>query len=291
MTTAVLRRRGVRALLAFAVAAAVAVPGLGAASPARADTPDGTTKVVEVKLDYNYTGGNVAGYHTALIRLRQAAGRQFRDDDVYITQATPPGLIALRLQDRDGNELSSLYFNPANLYVGGFRTRSGKLYAFNDASENVRTEMGRGGQVNTLGFGGSYGSLISTAGDEPTVEWLNGFIGSAETVGRADQSMGDAAGRASVARSLLKLIGAFSEAARFTDFRDTWDPVVAGRNGGAFFEISNTRLRALRGAWGAISQFAIDLTTVPSTPPLTVNGVGTFATWQDVRDHLRVIRR
>ncbi|WP_353612722.1 hypothetical protein [Streptomyces sp. NRRL S-495] len=86
-------------------------------------------------------------------------------------------------------------------------------------------------------------------------------------------------------------MGAFSEAARFTDFRDTWDPVVAGRNGGAFFEISTPRLRALRGAWGSISRFAIDITTVPSTPPLTVNGVGTFASWQDVRDHLRVIRR
>ncbi|KJY30572.1 hypothetical protein VR45_27325 [Streptomyces sp. NRRL S-495] len=197
MTTTVLKRRGVRALLAFAVAAAVAVPGLGAASPARADTPDGTTKVVEVKLDHNYTGGNVAGYHTALIRLRQAAGRQFRDDDVYLTQATPPGLIALRIQDKDGNELSSLYFNPASLYVGGFRTRSGKLYAFNDASENVRTEMGRGGQVNTLAFGGSYGSLVATAGDEPSIEWLNGFIGSAEIhrLGRDRRQGRPAAGR------------------------------------------------------------------------------------------------
>ncbi|OKK05042.1 ribosome-inactivating family protein [Streptomyces sp. CB02400] len=85
-------------------------------------------------------------YHSAVVQLRQAAGRIFRDD-VYLTQAAPPGLIALRLGDGGGSELVSLYFNPANLYIGGFRPSNGKLYAFNDASENVRTEMARGGHA------------------------------------------------------------------------------------------------------------------------------------------------
>ncbi|WP_432928936.1 ribosome-inactivating family protein [Microbispora sp. CA-135349] len=169
--------------------------------------------------------------------------------------------------------------------------RSG-LFAFNDVSENVRTEMGRGGKVNVLNFGGNYGSLIDVAGGEPQLESLDGLIDDARVLGRTkDLATANGSQRAGIAAAMIKQIGAFSEAARFTDFRDTWDPVIAGRTGGGYYAITSPKLRALRGAWGRISQFAVDITNVPATPPLTVDGVGTFSTWQDVRDHLRVILR
>ncbi|MEV7801369.1 ribosome-inactivating family protein [Microbispora sp. NPDC088329] len=268
------------------MAALVVISGLGTPH-ARADTPDGTTKAIELQINWDFTGGNVGPYHTALIHLRQAAGRPFRDDDVYITQATPPGLIALRIGDGDTQELVSLYFNPANLYIGGFRPQNGQLFAFNDASENVRTEMARGGPVHILNFGGSYDSLIATAGGEPQIENLDGLRGAVKDLGAATLSTD----RARVAADLIEMVGAFSEAARFTDFRDTWDPVFAGRSGGDFYPISTPYLRSLRGAWGRISKFALDITSVPTTPPLLIEGLWPFLSWQDVRNHLRVIRR
>lgn len=286
MSTSVLRRGGVRALLAFLLATVTVVAGLGAPR-AHADTPDGTTKAIELQVKWNFTGENVGPYHTAITQLRQAAGRIFRDD-VYITQAAPPGLIALRLGEGDGTTPVSVYFNPANLYIGGFRPSNGKLYAFNDASQNVRTEMGRGGPVNILSFGGSYSSLVATAGGEPEItnlDGLRGAIHSLSTVTDAEASKG------SIARVMLLFSGAFSEAARFTDFRDAWDPVFAGRGGGDFFAVSDYYLRALRDAWGPISKYAMDVTSIAEPPWLNVRDVGGFYSWEDVRAHLRTIRR
>lgn len=279
-----------RKLLALAFAALVVVAGFGAPK-AQADTPDGTTKAVVLKLLRNYSGENVGPYHTALIHLRQAAGRIYRDD-VYITQAAPPGLVALRIHDAGDNELVSVYLNPANLYIGGFRSKSGQLFAFNDASENVRTEMGRGGQVNILNFGGSTGSLITAAGGEPTIESIDGLINSANNLGNTTNlATANGSQKAGIAAAMIKFSGAFSEAARFSDFRDQWDPVIAGRMGGSYFPIMTNSLGELSAAWGTISKFALDINDVPGTPPVTVDGVGKFSTWADVQNHLRVIRR
>jgi hypothetical protein len=269
------------------LAIATVVAGLGVPR-AQADTPDGTTKEVTLQVDWDFTGGNVGPYHTAISHLRQAAGRIFRDD-VYITQASEPGLIALRLGMGDGTYPLSLYLNPANLYIGGFRPSNGKLYAFNDASQNVRTEMARGGHVNILSFGGGYDSLIATAGREPTIENLDGFRGSIRSLAGVTDAE---ASKQGIAESMILFSGAFSEAARFTDFRDNWDAVIAGRQGGSFFEISNTSLRSLRESWGRLSKFAVDVTSNPMTDGIVIPDVRPpFFLWEDVRAHLRMIRR
>ncbi|OKK05041.1 ribosome-inactivating family protein [Streptomyces sp. CB02400] len=143
-----------------------------------------------------------------------------------------------------------------------------------------------------MNFGGNYGSLIDAAGGEPEIANLDGLRGAVRGLASIpDLATANGSQRQSAARALLLFVGAFSEAARFTDFRDAWDPVFAGRSGGSFYTVSSPYLRSLRNAWGPISRFAVAITDNPSTFPLLVDGVGQFSFRQDVRDHLRVIRR
>ncbi|MEB3959639.1 ribosome-inactivating family protein [Streptomyces kunmingensis] len=246
---------------------------------------------------------NTSRYQDVITKLRQASGHIWNSGDVYATQTTSAGLIALRLLDNGdnaGREMVTVYFNPTNMYLGGFRAQDGQLYAFSDASENVRTEMARGGPVNLLPFAGTYGALrdeISSNNEAGEPAYAN-----VDTMYRAAQALGETVSptaahsyyRSTIASSMMLLIGAFSEGSRFTGFRDVYSRVFDGENPDGsvnqrLTEVSNTGLQSLRADWSKMSRWMQDIVNGTNPGPLYVNNIGTFYTYADAHVHLRLI--
>jgi hypothetical protein len=289
-----LPRNGVRRLLVALLALlsmvfAVNVPR------ASADTPDQTTKVLWFTIDTTYGHrNNTQRYQDVIMKLRQASGHLWASGDVYATQTSPAGLIALRLLDHGGREMVTVYFNPQNMYLGGFRAQNGYLYAFADASENVRDEMARGGPVNLLPFGGSYDDLRdeiksnNTAG-EPAAANLETMYFAANALGETPNP--DAAHsyyRSTIASSMMFFIGAFSEGARFTDFRDVYSQVFNGYNI-ELTTVSDIYLQSLRADWSQMSRWVQEVVNGTNPGPHFLNNVGYYYTYADAHRHLRLI--
>jgi hypothetical protein len=256
---------------------------------ARADTPNGTTKVLRLTLDTEYNTDNTQRYQDVITQLRQAAGQIWTSGDVYRTQTGPAGLIALRILQQDGREQVTLYLNPNNLYIGGFRTRSGELYAFSDASPNVRNEMSRGGPLNILDFGGSYTGLRrvinqSEGYGEPRYANLDVMSTAAESLG----GVPDRYARKTIAVTMMFFTGAFSEGARFTVYRDAYSHVMNGHNT-LLTEISNNTLQQLRAHWPGLSRWMQDVVKGLHPAPYYINPIGTFRTYGDARVYLRTV--
>ncbi|MFE2463631.1 ribosome-inactivating family protein [Streptomyces sp. NPDC059402] len=265
-------------------------------SNALADTPNNTTRAVSFVLDTGPGIDNGPRYENAILQIRQAAGHEWRSGDLYESQTTPAGLVAIRILRAGGaGEYTTLYMNPENLYIGGFRAGNGELYAFNDASQNVRDEMARGGPVHLLPFGGSYGGLRavlngSVGYEEPRyANMLNMSIAATTLNEVPNPYAASGVARQDIARSMLYMIGAFSEGARFTTYRDIYRNVFNNRIS-TYQEIWNYRLESLRTSWSPLSRFAYRITNDPNnTAPLLVPHIGTFSTYNDVHNILRVV--
>ncbi len=275
----------------LAAVTVVAAPG------AMADIPNNTTKVVYLKIYGGFGVDNGPRYTQAIVDLRQAAGHSWRSGDVYETQystdASNVGLLALRIQDELNQERMTLYFNPVNMYVGGFRAHNGELYAFNDASENVRREMARGGTVNYLPFGGSYTALRNAinggAGyEEPTIANFLNLDSAIDTLARIPNPISVGGSQQSIGRALMILIGAFSEGSRFTEFRDIYELVMDGRS---ITErtISNEHLQSLRTSWSPISRWMFAISNNATTPPLSIPNGPTLYRYEQGHSLVRMV--
>lgn len=203
---------------------------------AAADTPNRQTTYIDFHVDPEID--NVPHYRSVVQQLRRGAGHLIHGNNIYETmgQGQNAGLVALNLYNADWVHQTTLYFNASNLYLVGFKSRTGQAYLFSDASANAREEVGRevrGAPVTTLPFAGSYTSLVNTlpgAETEPTTIGIYAIQTNMEALARTpNPAAATGAYRGSIARAMLIMIGAFAEAARFPMFRDHFEAAFRPR--------------------------------------------------------------
>jgi hypothetical protein len=267
------RGHGARRLVAFVLAALTVLAGLNAPR-ARADVADSHTAFIDMHLDYDIDN---RGHYLEVIRqLRAAAGHVYRAN-VYETSGTarPSGLIALNLFDQNWNAQTTIFFNPQNLYIAGFKARNGQSYIFADASSNSTSEVYRhaavsgGPEPRFLNFEGNYAGsrgLINTAihGEERAVG-LQGMIDSMRALGNVPNiAYATGVGRGVIASHLLRMVGAFAEAARFPLFRDRFERVFGYH--ASTQNIVTDLMVQLRSQWAAMSEWVRRFGNDPTTP-------------------------
>ncbi|MFC9050692.1 ribosome-inactivating protein [Streptomyces anthocyanicus] len=264
---------------------------------AAADTPNRQTTYIDFHIDPEID--NVPHYRSVVQQLRRGAGHLIHGNNIYETmgQGQNAGLVALNLYNADWVHQTTLYFNASNLYLVGFKSRTGQAYLFSDASANAREEVGRevrGAPVTTLPFAGSYTSLVNTlpgAETEPTTIGIYAIQTNMEALARTpNPAAATGAYRGSIARAMLIMIGAFAEAARFPMFRDHFE--AAFRRFANPSVVVTPTMQALRTAWGQMSRWVQQLVSgPPPTPAVFGSGVYFFvlASWEDVDKYLRAI--
>jgi hypothetical protein len=242
-----------------------------------------------------------SSYSSFITSLRQAAGDEYRNG-VYETEESTNALIRVDVTTPDGNTVW-LWLTPDNLYVRGFTSQAnGITYYFADYEngnptfdmQTVFDNIGNNGllpasrQTSVLDFASNYNSMSQAAarGRESMPISFNDLTGSANNLATIGYPYG--ANQQAVARSLMFMIQYTSEAARFTDVYGVMSDIMLSWSG--YYNGLPILQQYLENAWYAISQFGYGVTQNPNnTPPLNVQGVGTFYSFNDVMARLGIM--
>jgi Ribosome inactivating protein len=272
--------------LAFAViVAGTCLAGMGTAN---ADVPAGQYTRVYMNVGAQGSQTQQSQYAQLISSLRTAAGHAFRNG-VLITNPATGRLIRLTLTDTESKLSLDLWISPDNLYVRGFTASNGQTYEFDDSSYNLYQAMQNNGAgeflghgVVLLGYGSDYNDLVRNAGVGR--ERLNFSFGSFRD---AINVLARATGPTGLARSLMLLIQLTSEAARFHDVYGIGANIMLSSHN--IYNGLPMLQQRLENQWSAISEYAIRVSTNPSTPPLHVPQVGTFHSFNNVSRRMALL--
>jgi hypothetical protein len=285
--------RGLRRAMVLLVSLAALLLGTSL-TPARADTPNNTTRYIDLTLSVSDDPQHNRGrFNAAITQLRIAAGHEVRGDNVWLTSGTAQsaGLVEFRIWGDGGRLLLTVFINPQNLYVGGWRSVTGETYLFNDASTNIRNEVTREvGPYIPLPLGGSYQALVGAAvrdgREEPSTLNIYALTGSLERLAnvRYDQ-INQRSTQGNIGVDMLRLVGLLSESARFPLYRDSFGTGLDTQT----LTVLTPLHQELRTEWGRISEWARRYLADSTIPALVVAGVATFRNWNDIVKWLRAI--
>lgn len=285
--------------LALVLALAMAVVALvSGGSPARADTGGNSISHAFLNLGSFGTETGQNQYRAFLQSIQNAAGHPFRNN-VFQTQGSSNALIAVDVTTSDGSRVR-LLLTPDNLYVRGFITRTGRIWAFSPGGDpyslfndiqtlsNIGADVsllepgpnGVTGNIGTLGFGSDYTSMTQAA-DRNRTEMPISF---ADLTGSVEQLANYAGGNdQATARSLMFMIQFVSEATRINQIRGTMLAAIGGAP--RIVGLSTAQL-SYENRWGQLSQYAIDVTNNPAIPPRTIGSAGTLSNFGQVAQFL-----
>ena len=177
------------------------------------------------------------------------------------------------VNDQGQTRLLGLYFTVDDLYLRGFTDNSLQAWQFNDSDFNLLSQLDNQGATpdgggSTLPFGSNYNSLRQAAGRgreslpisytaiRDAIFGLSGFNGS---------------GTQNAARNLMLMIQFTSEAIRFNDVFGVMNDVTS--NAGHLYPGLPLFQQYLENDWTSISNYGFALSSDPSTPPLTLQGI------------------
>lgn len=264
-------RRAAGALTALALTAALA--GL-AAPAAHADTNQPLTQVTWVIDDLLNGGADPhQQYWNMIADLHRHSGHDyFRDNVDETTRSTQSQLIQVSVW-RYGTYQGALYFWANNLYLAGFYQpgNGGGHYAFNDPASTARFNQVLGVQARVLPWTGNYSTL--PGGSARQNQQINGprLDSALQQLHQANTLLQSANGRDLLGQSLVMMIQATSEAARFGRVFDNIRGNIRD-HGGAQIGIENADLEQ---NWGNISNWIYRVLQNPGIAPLQI-GTGAF---------------
>ena len=265
------------AIISFAVFLATMI---GMAGPARADVGPGQVAHIYMELDNRPGSSAAAGYSAFINSLRSAAGHAFRGG-TFIAQSNAGGIIRADINATGGTRPlpMTLWIDPQNLYVLGFTNANNQTLYFNDLTA-AEVDLVAGGALaqgfhggfQRLPFGSNYNSLSAAAGRgrEAMPISMNDIYSSVANL--ATTASGNiATGSQFAARSLMLLIQATSEAARFSNVYGIMSQALGtpDSRGGL-----PTQEQNLENSWSAMSGYGLSVTNNSTTPPVTIAGAG-----------------
>ncbi|MGI5526003.1 ribosome-inactivating family protein [Streptomyces syringium] len=214
--------------LALALAMTVGLISTAAAPAAHADPHDTHTQWTWQIEDLQH-GGEAAerSYYRLIERLHDISGHRIPGQDrLAETTNQPARIIEIRLQNGE-QYWGSLYFWADNLYLAGFYQPSvdgsdDHHYVFPDVWPDEFSRVLGGVQVDRLPFGGNYNQLPggSTQARQQQSITAFSFYAALATLQHAPRYLHTGPGRESMGRSLVTIIQATSEAARFARLFD-----------------------------------------------------------------------
>ncbi|MFI9202793.1 ribosome-inactivating family protein [Streptomyces sp. NPDC053048] len=214
--------------LAMALAMTIGLISTAAAPTAHADPNDAHTQWTWQISDLQH-GGEAAerSYWDLIARLHDLSGHRIPGQDrLAETTNQPARLIEIRLQAGE-QYWGSLYFWADNLYLAGFYQPSvdgsdDHHYAFPDTWPDEFSRVLGGVPVDRLPFGGNYNALPggSTSARQQQVINAFSFYSALGTLRDAPRYLHTGPGRETIGRSLVTIIQATSEAARFARIFD-----------------------------------------------------------------------
>ncbi|MGW2161434.1 ribosome-inactivating family protein [Nonomuraea sp. NPDC001699] len=262
---------------------------IGGTGSARADVPANSITHVYMNLN-NPSASSQSQYFQLIDSLRAAAGHDYRNG-VRAAQYTDFNSL-IRLSLANGDTHLDLWITPNDLYVRGFTNTHGDTFQFNDAdfslAHTLQNIPSNGvGAVSTLGFGSNYNSMVQAAGRgrENMPISFNDLWNSVFNLAWTTNPYGG--NQVDVARSLLFMIQYTAEAARFNDVYGVMSAIMLNWNN--YYNGLPVLQQYLENSWAAISGFGQRISGNPGSAPLTVNGVGTLYTWNDVARYLALI--
>lgn len=254
---------------------------------AYADTPGFGPDISYIQLSLSGSAGPTqqSNYTGMINTLRNAAGHSYRNN-VDQTQSNTYGLVSLDLV-LPSNTNVTLWFTASNMYLVGFTNTYGTTYQFNDYDlmGTLNTRYDTNNPSNTLGFSSNYISLSGAAGQD-----RGGMQISYNAVWNAAYNLAyytPSQGYMQVARSLLMMIQMTSESARFYDVYGMFSNIML--NPGSNYDGVPALQQNLENSWDPISTWATSISNDSTTPPLTVNGVGTLYSFSDAARYCALI--
>ena len=294
--------RRIRTLAAAILVLGLLAPGAItlAATSASASVPQNGITHVYMNLDDFGSSSQQDQYQSLLNSLRSAIANTntvYRGN-TYLTQASSAGLVELTLTVVSTNNTVTLWIDPTNLYIMGFSNNDGVTWQFNDQTSlsarlSRTTYQMNGGYARTLPFGGSYGSLTASSGNNRDNMGINypdilGSVNQLATVTDPTGGQANGSNQQWTARSLLLMVQFTSEAARFYDIDGVFRATMIGANQGPGLSAEQ---QTLENDWGQISNYGISVTNNPSTPPYVAsnNPYIAFNSWADIATKMAVL--
>ncbi|MBP0448417.1 hypothetical protein J5Y04_02470 [Kitasatospora sp. RG8] len=264
-----------RQLVGALVALALAVGLMGMTPPsAHADT---NNRLSTINWDISDLNGGGASAHQrywdVISQLHSLSSHDwFRTDLDETVVADNDQLIQISL-NRGGAYLGAIYFWPHNLYVAGFYQVGGTHWVFNDGdAQRERFNRVLGVQASTLPWTSNYNGL--PGGGTRQNQQINGprLDNALQQVRQIAALQNSGSGRAVLADSLVMMIQATSEAARFGRIFDNIRGNIRD-HGVAQIGTENVNLER---NWDTLSNWVYRVMNNAGTPPVTV-GEGVFA--------------
>ncbi|MGA5821058.1 ribosome-inactivating family protein [Kitasatospora sp. NPDC094028] len=268
-------RRRLTPLITLATAVSLLVPAASAAAAAPAAPAAPAVQPVEHVITNTITwrlsdgAGGYAAYRTMLNQLRAAATQDRIGNHPSLPMtysANNDGVIALNISG--GNARLTLYFTRSNLYLRGFGvTNSNQVFQFGDSDYDLNQQIDATAITN-LNFSGDYvgdRSLQNTA--RTNRAGLQYGIGQFTTDIAELSRYAPGGDNAQAATSLLRLIGATSEAARQTPLADTIATAIRNRTQST---LTGSEL-SYENMWNALSTYFSALVAGQHPAPVTFN--------------------
>ncbi|MET8543732.1 ribosome-inactivating family protein [Kitasatospora sp. NPDC004799] len=277
-------RRLAGVLIAFALA--VGLMGM-TPSAAHADTNDRLTIIDWDISDLNGGGASPhQRYWDVISRLHTLSSHDwFRTDLDETVVADNDQLIQISLH-RNGAYLGAMYYWPHSLYLAGFYQVGGTHWVFNDGdASRARFNRVLGVQARTLPWSSNYNNI--PGGGNRQDQQINGprLDNALQQVRQIEALQNSGSGRAVLADSLLMMIQATSEAARFGRIFDN----VRGNirdHGLAQIGVENVNLET---NWAALSNWVYRVMDNAGTPPVTIGQEGFQRTFYTLPQLMRYV--
>ncbi|MFF4382980.1 ribosome-inactivating family protein [Kitasatospora sp. NPDC001547] len=265
-----LRRRLAGLLIALTLAV-----GLMGMTPtaAHADTGERLTNIDWDISDLNGGGASAhQRYWDVISRLHSLSSHDwFRTDLDETVVADNDQLIQISLH-RSGTYLGAMYIWPHNLYVAGFYQAGGTHWVFDDGLA-ARNRFNRvlGVNASTLPWSSNYNNIPGGGGRAS--QQINGprLSNALQQVHQIAALQNSGSGRAVLADSLLMMVQATSEAARFGRIFDNVRTNIRD-HGVAQVGVENVNLET---NWGGLSNWVYRVMNNAGTSPYVI-GTGVF---------------
>ncbi|MFJ7910995.1 ribosome-inactivating family protein [Kitasatospora sp. NPDC096204] len=275
-------------LVGALIALALAVGLTGMTSPAaRADTNERLTNIDWDISDLNGGGGSPhQRYWDVISRLHTLSSHDwFRTDLDETVVADNEQLIQISIH-RSGVYQGAMYFWPHNLYLAGFYQAGGTHWVFNDgAASTNRFNRVLGVNASVLPWSSNYNNI--PGGGSRQNQQINGprLDNALQQVHHISGLMASGSGRSLLADSILMMVQATSEAARFGRIFDNIRGNIRD-HGLAQIGVENVNLET---NWATISNWVYRVMNNAGTPPLTFGTEGfvrTFYTLQQLMPYV-----
>ncbi|MFG2908324.1 ribosome-inactivating family protein [Kitasatospora sp. NPDC048286] len=267
--------RVLRRLVGVMIALALAVGLTGMTSPAaRADTSENLTNINWDISDLNGGGASPhQRYWDVIARLHTLSSHDWFRTDLDETQVRDVDRLIQISIHRGGIYQGALYFWPHNLYVAGFYQAGGTHWTFNDGPAAVgRFNRVLGVNASLIPWSSNYNNI--PGGSDRQSQQITGprLDNALQQLSHISGLMASGSGRSLLADSVLMMVQATSEAARFGRIFDNIRGNIRD-HGVAQVGVENVNLET---NWAALSNWVYRVMNNPGTPAITV-GAGVFA--------------